>query len=108
MKKLELSLKIFTVAAAVFSCIILGFDVEKPTQCTIEEQRRAITAESGYTVKEYEGKIAVFRENGELPLYVFDSPYIRDLPQYDRELLKIGLKAENNTQLLQILEDYDN
>lgn len=96
------------MAAAVFSCIILGFDAKNPAHGTFEEQRRAITAASGYTVKEYEGKIAVFRENGELPLYVLDSPYIRDLPQYDRELLKIGVKADNNTELLEILEDYDN
>lgn len=60
-----------------------------------------------YTVKEYEGKIAVFIDGNESPERILESPYIRDLPQYDRDLLKIGIPAYSETELNTILEDYD-
>lgn len=60
-----------------------------------------------YTVKEYEGKIAVFIGDNESPERILESPYIRDLPQYDRDLLKIGIPAYSEAELNTILEDYD-
>lgn len=60
-----------------------------------------------YTVKEYEGKIAVFIGDNESPERILESPSIRDLPQYDRDLLKIGIPAYSEAELNTILEDYD-
>ena len=42
------------------------------------------------------------------PIHTLDSPYVRDLPEYDRKLLETGIIAHSNAELLKILEDYDN
>ncbi len=60
-----------------------------------------------YTVKEYGGKIAVFLNNDNIPVYILGSPFIRDLPQYDRELLESGITVKSKQELVKLLEDYD-
>ena len=62
---------------------------------------------SGYTVKELNGKIAIFENGNEEPLRVLESPFVRDLPSFDRQLLKEGIIARDETELIAILEDYD-
>ena len=74
----------------------------------VTPKAEAQTTLEHYTVKEHLGKIAVFHGNNAKPLYILDNPYVRDLPEYDQALLKQGIVAKNNTELLQILEDYDN
>lgn len=58
-----------------------------------------------YTVTEYQGKIAVFKNNDTVPLDVYDS-YVSVLPQHDRELLKNGIRTESTSELQRIIEDY--
>ena len=59
-----------------------------------------------YTVKEYDGKIAIFSDDDETPKKTLNI-YIDELPKKDRQLLKNGITAENDEQLNRILEDYD-
>jgi len=58
-----------------------------------------------YTVTEYQGKIAVFKNSDTIPLEVYDS-YVSHLPEHDRQLLKDGLRADNTVELQKIIEDY--
>lgn len=60
-----------------------------------------------YTVKEYEGKIGVFTFGNKSPDRILDGILVRDLPTYDRELLKNGIDAKSDAELSSILEDYD-
>lgn len=62
---------------------------------------------SGYTVKELDGKIAIFENGNNEPLRVLESPFVHDLPSFDRQLLKEGIIAHNESELIEILEDYD-
>lgn len=62
---------------------------------------------SGYTVKEHDGKIAVFQNGSNDPIKILDGPYVRDLPTFDRELLENGITVETETELNALLEDYD-
>ncbi len=105
-------IKGIAAAALVFSGIYLPLDYintpltyyyEPPTQSEIQSVKEF----SGYTVKEYNGKISVFENGSSEPLYSLDSPFVRDLPDYDRELLTKGIKAGSDEELLRILEDYD-
>ncbi len=59
-------------------------------------------------MKAHNGKIAVFVDGNDKPLYVLDTPSLHELPEYDQNILNDGIVAENNTELLKILEDYDN
>lgn len=58
-----------------------------------------------YTITEYQGKIAVFKNSDTVPLDVYDS-YVSVLPQHDRELLKNGIRTESTSELQKIIEDY--
>ena len=58
----------------------------------------------GYWVKEYNEVIGVFSFDGRLE-YTVDI-FIRTLPKTDRELLKNGIFAKDNAELLEILGDY--
>ncbi len=97
--------------AFVFSAIYLAVDItalksKKADVITQPEVQSSSKAET-FIVKEYNGKIAVFEDAKAQPLYVLDTPYIYDLPTYDRELLKVGITALSQQELQQILEDYD-
>lgn len=70
-----------------------------------EQRQKSYTP--GYTVKEYEGRIAIFENGNEQPLRVLQSPFVRDLPTFDRQLLEEGVIAHNESELIDILEDYD-
>ena len=58
-----------------------------------------------FTVKEYEGKIAVYKNDEESPYIVYDA-YVSLLPQQDVERLKEGIVTDNRTYLQSIIEDY--
>lgn len=101
-------------AVSVFSAVYLPIDCltenetpyfEPESQSKIEAE--ALTETKGYTVKEYNGKISVYHDGSNQPLYSLESPYVRDLPKHDRELLAKGIKAETHEEVLIILEDYD-
>lgn len=62
---------------------------------------------SGYTVKEFDGKIAIFENGTSELLRVLEAPFVRDLPSFDRQLLKEGIVVQNENELIKILEDYD-
>lgn len=97
-----------TVALFIVSCYAFTFEALTPIQpATPAEPQNTDTETNVYIVKEYNGKIAVFLSNSTAPLYVLDDPYVRDLPEYDREMLKNGIIANNNSELIKILEDYD-
>ena len=57
-----------------------------------------------WTVKEYNGKIAVFDSNGILTETI--DTYIKTLPKADRELLREGIEVESKKELYDIIEAY--
>ena len=63
---------------------------------------------AGYTVSEYDGRIAVYESGAKTPMYVLESPKVSDLPFEDRKKLANGIKASNSGELSLILQDYDN
>lgn len=62
----------------------------------------------GYTVSEYDGRIAVYKNGEKTPLYVLESPKVSDLPFEDRKKLANGIEAGDKGELSLILQDYDN
>ncbi len=58
-----------------------------------------------YTMAEYKGKIAVFKNNENVPIDIYDV-YVSTLPQHDRILLEKGIKIETPEELQSIIEDY--
>ncbi len=95
------------VLFSVFVLLVEGLSSDKQPQPT--EPKSEISAESGsYRVQSHNGRIAVFIDGDKTPLYILDAPLVSDLPEYDQNLLNMGITAESNAELLKILEDYDN
>lgn len=103
MKKKHVKIILFSVlcicvVAALF--MILNRDIEN------EVRENPYTPRSDYyTVAEYQGKIAVFKNADTIPLEVYDS-YVSYLPEHDRQLLKEGIRADSPGELQKIIEDY--
>ena len=62
-----------------------------------------------YIVKDNEGKIAIYKidENDNETLIEDTEISTKYLPQEDLELLKKGIRANNNNKLQEILSDYE-
>ena len=58
-----------------------------------------------FTIKEYDGKIAVYKNNEESPYVVYDA-YVSLLPQQDAERLKKGIVTDDKNYLQSVIEDY--
>lgn len=79
-----------------------------PNSSLSQENGEETTSESDkiYRVQEYQGKVAVFRENEEVPCLETDIN-VSNLTELDREYLQKGIVARSSAELLNILEDYD-
>lgn len=75
---------------------------EKLSQ-TLSEQQSLNTKE--YVVKNYNGYVAVFKENSNLPVIKTDTP-VNSLPYDDQEKLKKGISVKGDISLRKCLEDY--
>lgn len=104
-KRFILTLLLVITIIAITLLPSRSFSDKEPT---VSEQTKTSDQESLYSIKELNGKIAVFADGKDTPLYVLPSPLIDDLPPYDRELLTQGITVKSNAELLQVLEDYDN
>ena len=97
------------VASVIYSVFVMTVDTVYNRKSQNPEPKYEISTESEiYRVKAHENRIAVFIDGENSPLYTLDTPLLTDLPEYDRELLQNGLTAKSKTELLKILEDYDN
>lgn len=59
-----------------------------------------------YLLKEYNEKIGVFRYNNETPQRTLDV-YVESLPKADRIQLETGIPANSESELQQLIEDFD-
>ena len=109
--------------AAIIGVTVLAAKLQKPprviTETVIEtdyvyvymgtetppQKTDATTEESHvWIVREYEGQIGVFTEDGKLVKTL--NVYTKTLPETDRRLLKEGIRVTSERQLYSILEDY--
>ena len=85
-----------TAAAGVYS---ESADVLAQAQSVADEL-------SCYVIKEYNGKVALFREGEEEPAAVYSTP-ISQINPADAELLKNGIRIRGMTEAARLLEDLD-
>ncbi len=94
--------KIIFLCVCLFAVVLLC--IYTPTK-SVAPQKEELTISDKYTLREYEGQIAVFSEDSELPVKVYDT-CVSDLPQCDRELLELGITVETPEELQKIIEDF--
>lgn len=72
-------------------------------------QNLAVTSEAPplYTVGEYEGKVAVFLYGKSEPQQVLEEVRVKNLPEYDQQLLQEGIPIYSEEELASLIEDFD-
>ncbi|MBR5246695.1 MAG: hypothetical protein IKV25_04905 [Clostridia bacterium] len=88
----------FLILSTLF--IRLNIDIEKK-----ETQTTSPYHHTQYTVKDFNGRIAVFENNNTYPQSIYDS-YTSVLPEDDQKRLREGIVVSNTTDLQRIIEDY--
>ena len=91
-----------TIAIAA---LLLGLVLAFFSRSTSSPQPEPIPSPSGYLLRSYDGRLAVFREGSDTPEMIFDV-YTRLLPQSDRERLEEGISAPDYETLTRLIEDY--
>lgn len=74
-------------------------------EVVFSETTEIIEEAIGYVLKEYEGKLALFRENSEKPYKKLDVD-TSTLTDYDKELIRQGIAVKTEKELNALLEDY--
>lgn len=62
------------------------------------------TEKIGFVLKDYDGELALFRENSDTPYKTLRVP-VNFLTEYDRELVKDGIRADTEQELRKVIED---
>lgn len=71
----------------------------------IDESAQEDPPSSGYIIRDYDGKVAIFSVGSSVPEMVFDV-YTRTLPEEDRERLASGVYVATYEELTALVEDY--
>ena len=96
-------------AAAVFVCAIISITIsslDTGADAVLTENSYAdAAAQEIYILKEYKGLVAVFKEDGEVPIKITQTK-VDTLPPYDAQKLDEGIAVEGEEKLREILMDF--
>lgn len=92
----------FTIILCTIS-IIYNLSKIKPTSATTKEITEATKYQ--YTIKDYKGRIAVFKYGKEIPLEIYEI-YTDTLPLTDSTKIREGINIRDETELQKAIEDY--
>lgn len=96
-------------AAAVFVCAIISVTLSSlGTAQNTAAAENMIFPEKGeqvYVLKEYKGLVAVFKEDGDVPVKITQT-HVQTLPPYDAQRLEDGITVEGEENLQKILMDF--
>lgn len=106
-------LKSFSITLiALITAATLGFALWQYSPPPAEEIRQNAGAvpideaeEYEYLLKDYGGRLAVFKRGAASPDMIFDV-YVKSLPDFDRNQLQTGVTAKNYSELVGLIEDY--
>ena len=96
------SVLVATSSLAATLCILMGASmIGSSTQAPPSSS----TVQEGWVMCDYQGKIAVFQGGDDNPTQILDI-YINSLPEHDQDLLKSGIRIDDQKELQQLIEDY--
>lgn len=70
------------------------------------ERQQSVTTAVAYVVKEWDGKLAVFRQGETNPEMVYEDVAVMTLPPKEQERLREGIRLPDRASLNRLLEDY--
>ena len=92
-------------AVALLLWLPTAQNTDSSPQIQTETKSEPASAANGYTIKEYNGGIAVFSDASGKPFRITDVD-IRTLPEQDQEDLKKGIHADDLEEVNRLMEDY--
>lgn len=107
----------FLILCLIITCIILPNMPNAQAQEESRQQQEETYSQSEvsdktketdrteYILSEYNGVIAAYKVDQSAPIYI-STVKISDLPETDRECLKIGIAAQSRRQLNKLIEEY--
>lgn len=97
-------LHIIILSTIIF--LSLGIIITNVSSLGKENLTEAVTTQkTTYTLKDYNGQIALFKNNDEKPTEIYNI-FINSLPKADIENIKNGITVETKEELNKLLEDY--
>ena len=109
MKKIRFS--VFAAAVLTAVSVFMGMffsqnpdDTPAQSQSSEEIAKTIVADRVRYTMREFEGKLAVFEEDG--TIYKIYEINVELLPEYDQKLLKNGIRIFTEDELRARVEDY--
>lgn len=94
------------IAGAVLSLILVGGVVMSASQEISAEALAVADSTQYYIIREYKGKVAMFREGEAEPHTVFDVS-IEQFTDADADLLRKGIRVNGVRDLIGIIEDLE-
>ena len=65
----------------------------------------SVTEETGYTLKEYNGQLAIYKNDETTPFKVYEIQ-VNTLPEHDKNNLQNGICVKNENELNQLISDF--
>ncbi len=94
------------VTAALFVAVFIGTALAVSSKSDSEtlpsETSRYVAL---YTLGEYDGKIALFKKGGSMPIEIYDV-FVSSLPEEEKDKIREGINADSDGEILKIIEDY--
>lgn len=97
---------VILITIIIILCTIsVIYNIFKIKQTSVATKEITENANYEYTVKDYKGRIAIFKYGKELPLEIFDI-YTESLPKIDSTRIKEGINIADENELQKIIEEY--
>lgn len=96
---------ICTAAAFLITGAASAVVNNKPVKNPTTTSSASSVMQNYYIVREYNGKLAVFKNSDKYPTTIYDV-FVFTFPEADKELLKKGIKVTSEHDLRKLIEDY--
>ena len=100
MKKL-----ILITGAILIACVFAGNAAAPPPAETAVAAQQPAAQETGFVIRDCDGKIAVYRKGESAPMLITQT-LTESLPRADAKRLRAGVDAPDRQTLEKLLEDY--
>ncbi len=102
--KIQTSLLIVIFAVSVLALAVTGKDAQQIKEKA--DSSNNTTVGYVYTIKDYNGKIAVFDYGDDEPITVLDCP-LSVLTEKEKNMIKKGIDVSDNGELRELIEAFD-
>ena len=100
-KQIYVALSVLATAVAIFTIILCTEGNTKAKAPETSTTEKVIQ----YTVKDYNGQLAVFLNDEPSPIKTFEL-YTKSLPKIDAEQIQNGITVNSEAELNKLLEEY--